>query len=107
MTTVTIFRNQNHAYTGFSCSGHADYAEHGSDIVCAGISTLAQTALKGVGQHLHREVDYKVASGDLHAKLKGVPDELTDAILETMLIGFYDIQEYDPEEICISVVQEV
>lgn len=24
-------------------SGHADYAEHGSDIVCAGVSSLAQT----------------------------------------------------------------
>ncbi|MFP3390613.1 ribosomal-processing cysteine protease Prp [Brevibacillus sp. SIMBA_040] len=28
--------------------GHANYAEHGKDIVCAGISTIMQTALLGI-----------------------------------------------------------
>ena len=105
MIEIKVYRNSQGRISGYDVRGH--HGEYRSDIVCAGISSLAQTALKGVGQHLHREVDYRVASGDLHARLKGVPDELTDAILETMLIGFYDIQEYDPDEISISVVQEV
>lgn len=105
MIEIKIYRNSLGSIVGFDVAGHS--GTHGSSIVCAGISSLAQTALKGVGQHLHREVDFKVASGDLHMKLKGVPDELTDAILETMLIGFNDIQQYDPEEIRISVLQEV
>ncbi|MEK3744723.1 ribosomal-processing cysteine protease Prp [Brevibacillus sp. FSL K6-0770] len=28
--------------------GHANYAEHGKDIVCAAISTIMQTALLGI-----------------------------------------------------------
>lgn len=105
MIEIKVYRNSQGKISGYDVRGH--HGERGSDIVCAGISSLAQTALKGIGQHLHREVDYKVASGDLHVSLKGIPDELTDAVLETMLIGFYDIQGYDPDEISISVVQEV
>lgn len=33
---------------GFIISGHANYAPHGQDIVCAGISTLVFTFLKCV-----------------------------------------------------------
>jgi uncharacterized protein YsxB (DUF464 family) len=29
-------------------AGHAGYAEHGKDIVCAAISTIMQTALLGI-----------------------------------------------------------
>lgn len=105
MIKIKIYRNSAGRICGYDVTGH--HGEYGSDIVCAGISSLAQTALKGVGQHLHRKVDYKIASGDLHVKLQGSPDELTDAILETMLIGFYDIQEYDPKGISISAVREV
>lgn len=105
MIEIKVYRNDEGRIAGYDVRGH--HGEYGSDIVCAGISSLTQTALKGVGQHLHRKVDYHVASGDLHVRLKGVPDALTDAILETMLIGLYDIQEYDPEEIHISEVQEV
>lgn len=31
-----------------SIKGHAGYAEHGKDIVCAGVSTLVQTMLLGL-----------------------------------------------------------
>ena len=40
MTKITIFRNQDQAFLGFDCLGHAGYAEEGEDIVCAGISAL-------------------------------------------------------------------
>ena len=105
MIKIKVFRNSDGFITGYDVSGH--HGEYGSDIVCAGISSLTQTALKGIGQHLKREVDFHVASGDLHVMLKSDCDELTEAILETMLIGFSDIQGYDPDEISISVVQEV
>ena len=40
MTKITIFRNQDQAFLGFDCLGHAGYAEEGGDIVCAGSSAL-------------------------------------------------------------------
>ncbi|MFI3214291.1 MAG: ribosomal-processing cysteine protease Prp [Eubacteriales bacterium] len=40
MTHVVIFKTRQNSYTGFNCIGHADFANHGEDIVCASISVL-------------------------------------------------------------------
>ena len=42
MTSI-VFYKRNGLYTGFKIEGHADSDEYGKDIVCAGISVLAQT----------------------------------------------------------------
>ena len=41
MITITMHRDKKHRYTGFTISGHADYDEAGSDIVCAAVSALS------------------------------------------------------------------
>ena len=80
--------------------GHSGTAARGQDIVCAGISALAQTALLGIGEHLHRPLDYDVRpSGDLRMKLKSAPDDLTQAILETACLGFAAIQRANPDAV--------
>lgn len=43
MTRVEFF-DQDGRITGFSCSGHSGYAEEGSDIVCAAVSTAVKLA---------------------------------------------------------------
>ncbi|MFE1631061.1 ribosomal-processing cysteine protease Prp [Brevibacillus reuszeri] len=50
--------------------GHANYAEHGKDIVCAGISTIMQTALLGIQaiaqqypEHVSLEIQNKEGEG--------------------------------------------
>lgn len=90
---------QNGSITGYDVSGHSGTAAHGFDIVCAGVSSLAQSALLGLGKHLHRKVDYHMASGDLHVELVEPPDEKTDAILETMLLGVQEIAKLRPEAV--------
>ena len=47
MITITIFQNQE-SVTGFRCIGHADYAEYGSDIICAGVSALVVNAINSI-----------------------------------------------------------
>jgi uncharacterized protein len=101
MIKIEIFRTLVGKVSGYAVKGHSDTAEYGQDIVCAGISSLAQTALLGIGKHLHREVDYKVASGDLRVKLKSEPDDLTEAILETMILGFVEIEKINPKSVRI------
>ena len=39
MTTVTFYQS-NHVLYGFSTEGHTGYAEAGSDILCAAVSSL-------------------------------------------------------------------
>ena len=45
MTTLRIYRKGS-IYIGFECSGHSGYAEAGSDIVCAAISTAVQYCIQ-------------------------------------------------------------
>ena len=40
MTHVTIYRNKENECIGFTVIGHAEYADAGEDIICAGISML-------------------------------------------------------------------
>ncbi|MBQ7936507.1 MAG: ribosomal-processing cysteine protease Prp [Clostridia bacterium] len=41
MTILRVYR-KGKQFIGFECSGHSGYAEEGSDIVCAAISTAVQ-----------------------------------------------------------------
>ena len=36
MTHVTIYRNKENECIGFTVIGHAEYADAGEDIICAG-----------------------------------------------------------------------
>lgn len=48
MTSATFITNHEGKYIGFKIEGHSGFAEPGKDIVCAGISTMAQAAILGV-----------------------------------------------------------
>ena len=60
MIRIDVFRNKDGKISEYRVCGHSGTAERGRDIVCAGISSLAQTALLGLGEHLHRDMDYSV-----------------------------------------------
>ena len=102
MIKIEIFRQQDGKVSGFSVSGHSGTAEYGKDIICAAVSALAQTALLGLGKHLHRRLDYKVASGDLYMHLEEAADDLTEAILETMILGLIEIENINPKSVRVS-----
>lgn len=40
MITITITRNTDNQIQAFTVAGHANYAEHGKDIVCAAVSAV-------------------------------------------------------------------
>ena len=101
MIEIRIFSQTDGKISGFSVTGHSGTAERGQDIVCAGVSSLTQTALLGIMEYLHREVDYDIASGKLTVRLKSVPDDLTEAIMQSMLLGLIEIQKLSPEAVRI------
>lgn len=102
MIRVTVTREADGKVSGYQVEGHSGTAAHGEDIVCAGVSALAQTALLGIGEYLHREVSYKVASGKLMMYLKDAPDTETEAVLQTMLLGIRAIERTHPEAVCVK-----
>ena len=93
---------QNGQIGGFSVKGHSGTAERGADIVCAGVSSLAQTALLGLMRQINAAVDYKVTGGDMSVFLQDAPTELTEAVLQTMRLGLIEIAKQYPQAVKIK-----
>ena len=107
MIEIDIYEERDGRISAFSVHGHSGTAPKGRDIVCAGVSALAQTALLGLGRHLHRDIDYHIdPSGDLRMKLREAPDDFTEAILRTMCLGLEEIKKISPGTVCLRILRE-
>ena len=107
MIEVEIYEERDGRISAFSVQGHSGTAPKGRDIVCAGVSALVQTALLGLGRHLHREIDFHIdPSGDLHMKLREAPDDLSEAILRTMRLGIEEIEKAYPDAVRLRITKE-
>ena len=105
MISVKIFVNEDGMIDGYAVSGHSGTAARGQDIVCAGVSALTQSALLGIMEHLHRTVNYDIASGNLVMRLIESPNDCTEAILRTMYMGLAEIEKISPKGIQIQEVK--
>ncbi|MDR2006557.1 MAG: ribosomal-processing cysteine protease Prp [Acidaminococcales bacterium] len=92
MIKVKIWRNGGRI-VACEVTGHAGAGEKGQDIVCAAVSALTETALLGLGRYAGIRLDYEVSQQPalLFFTLKDAPNDKTDAILETMLLGLTEI----------------
>ncbi len=95
MTDITITRKDN-SIVEVTATGHTGYAQSGEDIVCAGVSTLIQSALLGLLQVAQINVRYHVDEQQGSLKFT-LPQHLSaqerhdaDVILNTMLCGLQD-----------------
>lgn len=97
MITAQVQRGPDGLRTGFLMRGHAGFAAHGQDIVCAAVTALAETAVLGLRDALGIPVDVTRRDGYLECHL---PDRLAqdlreraDLVLHTMELGLLDIAE--------------
>lgn len=88
---------------GFIVKGHADYATRGQDIVCAGVSAIAQTALLGLDHY--NPIKVLQREGYLRVIVES-DDHTSDAIIKTMLLGLHELQRQYPEYIQIRETGE-
>ena len=89
MTRVEFFDHEGRI-TGFCCSGHSGYAEAGSDIVCASVTTagtFAECTINDVlGNHCRCKVDENKEMPRVTLTLPAVCDD-EDAV-QAVLGGF-------------------
>lgn len=90
MITITITYDNAESITGFTIDGHAEWAEPGSDIVCAAVSAISQTALLGLERYARKQTSYRHESGHLTVQIKA-PTAETDVILRIMVLGLHEI----------------
>ena len=101
MIRVRIERDSTGRIQGFEAKGHAGAGPRGNDIVCAAVSVLTDSVFLGLDRHLKREMEWDADSGDISVRLKEAPDELTEAILATLVLGLTEIQKIYPDKLRI------
>lgn len=92
MVKIIIRKNSLNCIEGIKVTGHANYAKHGEDIVCAAVSVLAQTTLLGLVEVLKINVDYKIDEGYLEFNLKNDnQNDSINALLNTFEAGIENL----------------
>lgn len=81
-------------------SGHANYAVFGSDIVCAGVTALAQTLIKSIKDLTDDKIEYEISPGRVDIKY-GNLSEKSKTLVDSFFIGICMIADEFPEYIRI------
>lgn len=102
MIRVTLMRDESDGtLVGYEVSGHADFAESGRDIVCAGVSAVTIGTANALAELLNEEPEVSQRKGLLVVKLR--PQHLSSGLkeksqllLQSMAVMLESIrQEYD------------
>lgn len=85
---------------GITVKGHANYAASGSDIVCAGVTALAQTLIKSIKDLTDDKIEYEISPGRVDIKY-GNLSEKSKTLVDSFFIGICMIAEEFPEYVRI------
>ena len=95
MINVDVKLNDDGQVTDVIMKGHADFAEHGQDIVCAGASAVLFGSVNAIiGLTSERpDIDYSDDGGYFHFRSVDTSNEKAQLILQSMLISLQTIEE--------------
>ena len=108
MITITIFQNHD-GVTGFRCIGHSGYAEAGSDIICAGVSSLVINTINSIDAFTDStfQIETEEESGLIDFRLEQKADHDTGLLIQSMILGLQGIQSDYGNEYLILDFKEV
>ena len=109
MTTIT-FRTEGDRIIGFDSQGHSGYAEEGSDIVCAAISSTVGLVVTTINDVLGLAASVKIRESDASISLR-IPGGLApeaeftcQSLLTGLMVYFAELRDEYPEN--IEVLEE-
>lgn len=104
MLEVTFYRDEHARLRGMSAHGHADFAEHGQDIVCAAISGIVQAARLGLERYAGGELSVHQDEGqfDVQISPSGRDAESVQAILTTAELALTQLAWSYPEHVSVA-----
>ena len=109
MTTVS-FHLEGSRIVGFDVKGHSGYAEEGSDIVCAAVTSAVRLCECAINDVLGLEASVKVRQKDASISLKlpaslGQTNESTcQTLLTALMVYLTELHEEYPENISVLEV---
>ena len=92
MIQVTLFRRQNR-WAGFRSEGHAGYSPEGADIICAAVSVLTTNTVNAIEELTQEEFEGEQRDGYLELRLKDIPGDAAELLLQAMVLGLTSVQE--------------
>lgn len=82
-------------------SGHAGYSEHGSDIVCASVSSIAITTVNAIMKIDSEAIDFNEKEGFLEISIKK-NQKIVNILLNNMISLFEELEGNYPDNIKIK-----
>lgn len=81
---------------------HAGYAEHGKDIVCAGVSTLVQTLIASIEALTDDSMEYHVEPGKTELFFKKDLSEGAQLLIKSFFMGISGIEAAYPDYVRLT-----
>lgn len=109
MINIIIKRKADHIQE-IELSGHAGYAEHGQDIVCAGVSSLAIHTVNALTEVAHIDIDISVDTIDGGYLKLTLPildhyaQEKADLLLNSFALSIDQLQKEHSQNIHIQEI---
>ena len=110
MTQITFYKTTAGEYKGFTCDGHAGYANYGEDIVCAAISVLVINTINSLeqitGEQMRVETDED--AGVIRCSFVNQPlKETSKALMDSLMLGLTQIEKRYGKKHCKLTFEEV
>ena len=95
MIKVEMLKSSTNQLVGFRIEGHAGYAKAGSDIVCAGVSTLAINTINSIEAFTETKFNYSgnVESGSMIFTLVPPVSCEAELLLKSFQLGIKSISQ--------------
>ena len=109
MITITFIQNHEGKQLGFSSVGHAEYAETGLDIICAGVSALVINTINSIEEFTSAEFDLNTEqeTGEISFLLHKPASDDVDLLIRSLLLGLKGIQKDYGDEYLVLDFKEV
>lgn len=97
MITVNI-SNKNNEIHKINVLGHADYADYGKDIVCAGASTIVTTTVNAITKFDKKYISYEQKKDNFEIVILE-HNEIVDNLISNMIDMLEDLENDYPKNI--------
>ncbi len=106
--TKALFNYKNNKFVSFEISGHANYSDYGTDIVCSGITTATFTTL-GLLKKILNEEDYNYSEKEADIKFiltsTNCDENLVKQVIENFIEVLKNIEKQYPKHLKIKIAK--
>ncbi len=110
MTRIAIHKTTAGEYRGFICEGHAEYAEHGKDIVCAAVSMLVINTINSFEKITKEPIQVKqnARTGRIECLFEQQPiKESSKVLMDSLVLGLRQVEKQYGQKYCKLTFEEV